>query len=163
MTEALLAHASTDALLLRRLQPEDYANGYCALISGLTEVGDLTEEKFLEAYAYISAHPDHYYDVVAVDRATGQLAGNGRLLIEQKFYRGCALKGYVEDIVVCQTHRQQGLGSLIIKTLLDIAKLRGCYRLGLHCKPELMGFYERLGFQGGSSHMSIYLPGKDSV
>lgn len=117
MVEAILNDASSEQFLVRRLAEGDLLRGYRDLVGQLTEVGDLTQPKFdgeayAEALAIVNAQPDCYYDIVVQDRTSGTVVGNGRLLIEQKFFRGCARMGHVEDIVVSPTYRRHGLGSL---------------------------------------------------
>lgn len=47
MVDDLLADTSSETLTLRRLRADDFDKGYCGLVSNLTQIGDLTAEKFV--------------------------------------------------------------------------------------------------------------------
>ncbi len=59
------------------------------------------------------------------------------------------LAAFIPLLEVTPTHRGRGIGSELIRTLLqDIGPL---YAVDAVCDPELVGFYERLGFRAGTA------------
>jgi GNAT superfamily N-acetyltransferase len=55
------------------------------------------------------------------------------------------LSAYVPLLEVLPLHRRQGIGTDLMRRLLQ--KLEGLYSVNLHCDPRLRPFYEALGMQ----------------
>jgi GNAT superfamily N-acetyltransferase len=58
--------------------------------------------------------------------------------------------GLIEDVFVEEEHRKRGIGTRIIKALVQEAGKRNCYKViftSRNSKPELHQFYEKLGFE----------------
>ncbi len=52
----------------------------------------------------------------------------------------------INDIVVAAGWRDRGLGTAIVTELLRRPAVAGVEHVSLHCQPELIPYYERLGF-----------------
>lgn len=57
------------------------------------------------------------------------------------------LSAYLPLLEVLPPYRGQGIGGELVARML--ATLEGLYMVDLSCDPDLVGFYERLGFQRG--------------
>jgi GNAT superfamily N-acetyltransferase len=60
------------------------------------------------------------------------------------------LIGYVDELVVDSKHRGQGIGTMLLKRISEIASDKGCRRLELDSafqRTEAHGFYETMGFE----------------
>ena len=79
----------------------------------------------------------------------------GSLVIENKI-RG-EVAGHIEDIVVDSNVRGKMIGVALIKELIKIGKIKGCYRITLFCKETLVKFYSRNGFEVNNVVMKKYL------
>ena len=79
----------------------------------------------------------------------------GSLVIENKI-RG-EVAGHIEDIVVDSDVRGKMIGVALIKELIKIGKIKGCYRITLFCKETLVKFYSRNGFEVNNVVMKKYL------
>jgi len=79
----------------------------------------------------------------------------GSLVVENKI-RG-EVAGHIEDIVVDTTVRGKMVGVALIKELIKIGKIKGCYRITLFCKETLVKFYSRNGFEVNNVVMKKYL------
>ena len=84
-----------------------------------------------------------------------KIVAYGSVVIENKI-RG-EIAGHIEDIVVDEEVRGKMLGVLLIKELVEVAKRKGCYRITLFCKEELINFYSRNGFKVNNVIMKKYL------
>jgi len=147
-----------DGLVVRPLKRLDFNKGYLELLAQLTVIGDVSEEKFLHAFSKMKKCPDSYFVTVIEDMNTGTIVGNGTLFIEQKFIRGCAKRGRIEDVVVSDKHRGKQLGKLLIAILTVLAKDLECYKVSLDCNDKMIPFYGSLGYEieeGNSSSMKI--------
>ncbi len=79
----------------------------------------------------------------------------GSLVVENKI-RG-EVAGHIEDIVVDSDVRGKMIGVALIKELIKIGEIKGCYRITLFCKETLVKFYSRNGFEINNVVMKKYL------
>ena len=77
------------------------------------------------------------------------LIGFGRAVTDDLF------RALIEDVVVDQAYRQQGIGAEIMRRLLE--RLDHVEEIVLNCEDHLIPFYERLGFRRtGMTYMNIW-------
>ena len=85
-----------------------------------------------------------------------KIVAYGSIIIENKI-RG-ELAGHIEDIVVCESMRNKGIGIELINELIKIGKNKGCYRVTLLCDDNLSSFYEKNGFvKNGIAMKKMYI------
>lgn len=70
----------------------------------------------------------------------GQIVGMGRVISD-----GCS-DAYIQDVVVLQRFRGQGVGAEIIRRLTQYCAERQVGWIGLVAEPGTQPFYERLGY-----------------
>ena len=58
------------------------------------------------------------------------------------------LSSYIPHLEVLPAHRRQGIGSQLVRELLD--QLDGIYMVDLMCDPDVQPFYQALGLQPSS-------------
>jgi glucosamine-phosphate N-acetyltransferase len=138
-----------DLLNFRRLEKGDYDKNYLELLRQLTTVGDISQENYETAFDKMGAQ-------VWVVEFEGKIIASVSLLLEQKIIHECGIVGHLEDVVVDRDYRKYGLGKFIIERIIKIARERGCYKLIGDCKSELLGFYEKNGFESKCVQISIY-------
>ena len=85
----------------------------------------------------------------------GKVVAYGSVVIENKV-RG-EVAGHIEDIVVDSDVRGKLIGVSLIKELIKVSKIKGCYRITLFCKENLVNFYARNGFEVNNLVMKKYL------
>ena len=138
-----------DLIIFRRLEKGDYDKNYLELLKQLTVVGDISKENYETNFDKIGAE-------VWVVEFEGKIIASVSLLLEQKVIHECGIVGHLEDVVVDRDYRKYGMGKFIIERIIKIAKERGCYKLIGDCKSELLGFYEKNGFESKCVQISIY-------
>jgi len=138
-----------DLLNFRQLEKGDYDKNYLELLKQLTVVGDISKEKYEMTIDKMGAE-------VWVIEYENKIIASVSLLLEQKIIHECGIVGHLEDVVVDRDYRKYGLGKFIIERIIKIAKERGCYKLIGDCKSELLGFYEKNGFESKCVQISIY-------
>jgi len=138
-----------DLLNFRRLEKADYDKNYLELLKQLTTVGDISKEKYETTFDKMGAE-------VWVVEFEEKIIASVSLLLEQKVIHECGIVGHLEDVVVDRDYRKYGLGKFIIERIIKIARERGCYKLIGDCKSELLGFYEKNGFDSKCVQISIY-------
>ncbi|MBE9043706.1 GNAT family N-acetyltransferase [Pleurocapsales cyanobacterium LEGE 10410] len=58
--------------------------------------------------------------------------------------------GLLEDVYVAESKREQGLGTKLVRQVIQTAKERGCYKLiatSRASRPRVHQLYKNLGFQ----------------
>jgi ribosomal protein S18 acetylase RimI-like enzyme len=83
---------------------------------------------------------------IARDAATGNIVGMATLII----YRvPTGLRGYIEDVVVDERARGQGLGEALTRACLNAAQKAGAPQVGLTSHPGRVAanaLYQKMGF-----------------
>lgn len=145
----------------RLLSADDNIEEYCRLLGGLTQTTCLSCSKFM---AILTADSNKLIYVVSVNRdlhdpvlRPGEMIATGSLLIEHKFTRAGAIAGHIEDIVVSPKYQGQGWGERLVRHLIAVAEMKGCYKVILTCKESLVPFYRRCGFDQQQVSMAKYL------
>jgi len=136
--------------MVRKLEREDYHKGFLDLINYFTrDPKSLTYEEFLDVFT------KNNNSITLVIEENNKIISTGKLLIEQKFHNNFAKMGHIEDVVVLESHRGKGYGSLLIKELIKIGK--NCYKIVLNCNSNNIEYYKKLGFIEKGCEMSLYV------
>lgn len=64
--------------------------------------------------------------------------------------------GYLEDVMVHPSYQRQGLGTKLVKAILNEAKQRGLLIITVSFDEENKSFYQKCGFEVGYSGTIIY-------
>lgn len=132
----------------------DLKNGFLETLSALTDV-NLDYETAVKIFQ--RRMRDKISTYVAVDEK-GQVLATATLIFEHKFIHSGGIVGHIEDVAVRQNLQGQGYGRQLVKNLIEEAERMGCYKVILDCKPEIMPYYEKEGFQESQRNMRINLP-----
>ena len=137
-------------ITIREIQESDLEKGFLESLDNLKKASDLEENKAKNILKTILDDSNHIIHVAELD---GKIVGSSTLLIEQKFIHRGGLVGHIEDVVVREGFERMQIGKLIVESLLEQAKKRGCYKTILDCKDDVKGFYEKIGFKYESNEM----------
>ena len=58
--------------------------------------------------------------------------------------------GLMEDVYIAESYRGQGIGTKLVKQIIEKAKQMNCYKLiatSRYSRPEVHKLYERIGFK----------------
>ena len=72
-----------------------------------------------------------------------KIVGAITLIIEQKLIHNGKCCGHIEDFVVLEEYRSQGIGSLLIDYVINISKQNNCYKCILDCNENLESYYKK--------------------
>jgi GNAT superfamily N-acetyltransferase len=92
-------------------------------------------------------HSDFIFGVVTVD--SQQLVGFTRVLSDRVF------KALLFDVIVHPEHRGAGLGSILMKHILQHPVLSRVRHVELYCLPERREFYRRHGFTADLGELQL--------
>jgi len=139
-----------DNIIIREIQEADLENGFLQSLDNLKKASDLQNNIAKNILNEILDDSNHIIHIAELD---GKIVGSSTMFIEQKFIHEGGLVGHIEDVVVRKGFERKQIGQKIIKSLLLVAKNRGCYKTILDCKDDVKEFYEKIGFKHESNGM----------
>ena len=137
-------------LIIRKIIDSDLENGFLESLDDLKQASDLDLNTAKKIIKKILDDENH---IIHVAEMNGMIVGSTTLLIEQKFIHKGGLVGHREDVVVKKEFEGQGIGMRLVKSLLDVAKQKKCYKTILNCKDDLRPFYTKMGFNQATNEM----------
>ena len=137
-------------IIIREIEEEDLDRGFLEVLDNLRMASDLEDPKAKEVLEKIKQNPNHRIHV-AIDG--NKVVGTTTLFIEQKFIHRGGLVGHIEDVVVRKDYEGTGIGIKLVRSLLEYAKMRQCYKTILDCNDNVKPFYEKIGFKYESNCM----------
>ena len=137
-------------LIIRKIIESDLENSFLESLDNLKQASDLDLDIAKEILRKILDDENHIIHVAEMD---GMIVGSTTLLIEQKFIHKGGLVGHIEDVVVKKEFEGQGIGMKLVKSLLDVAKQKNCYKTILNCKDNLKPYYAKMGFKQTTNEM----------
>lgn len=129
-------------------------NGFLNSLKSLSIVGNISSDSAKEILSRINNQNGHIY---VAKTKTEEIIGCITLLIEQKFIHDGGKVGHIEDVSVRKEYEKKGIGSSLVNTALDQAKLYNCYKIILDCDKKNIPFYEKLGFKLNGVEMRFNL------
>lgn len=126
-------------------------NDYLELLSYLTNTPPITLNTFVDNIHNISE-----IGKIIVCHSDNKIIGTGTIIYEPKIIHGGQNVGHIEDVVVNQEYRGQGIASEIIKILIDDSKKNNCYKVILDCDYNNIDFYEKNGLTHKGAQMAYY-------
>jgi len=141
-------------MIFRHIEPNDYYKDYLTLLEQLTivEKEKINYEQFRNFVDNLSNN-----HIIIVIEDNNKIIGTGTLLIENKVIHNMGLVGHIEDIVIHNNYRKQGLGKKIIDELINISIQSNCYKSILDCNEKNVNFYQNSGFIQKEIQMVKYL------
>ncbi len=103
-------------------------------------------DKMKEQLQLIKAENNH---IILVCEEDGIIIGSVMGIVCRELYGDCHPFLVVENMIVDKEHRNQGVGTMLLKTLEIEAKTRNCTQMILVTEKERLdacAFYESLGF-----------------
>lgn len=102
------------------------------------------------AYSEPAVHQKSFENsqVTVFIRREGQLIGFGRAISDSVF------QAAIYDVAILPEYQAQGIGTIIIKTIMD--KLSSCNFI-LYASPGKEEFYQTLGFRKMKTGMALFL------
>jgi glucosamine-phosphate N-acetyltransferase len=131
----------SNALQIREMTAEDLARGFLEALASLSDVG-LRPDEALEFFHERLAAGVRTFVACEGD----EVIGTASLLIERKYLHRGGRVGHIEDVAVRRDLQRQGVGTELMRHVVEEARRLGCYKVILNCFEDRVGFYARLGF-----------------
>lgn len=125
---------------------------------GREDVLDPLPERYYDAWRRLKETPGN---TVLVAESAGRLAGTLTLTIVPNLTHRGAPYAILENVVVDESQRSQGIGESLVQYAVQAAREAGCYRVSLTSnkrRREAHRFYRRLGFEASHEGFRITFP-----
>jgi glucosamine-phosphate N-acetyltransferase len=142
---------NSNQFIFRKLEESDYNKNYLQLLSQLTEVGYINQKKFSNILEKIQSQIWVFEDSIA-----NKIVASASIFLEQKIIHGGGIVAHLEDVVVDEGYRGKQLGQKLIANIVEKARESGAYKIIADCKPELLSFYSKNGFEKKGEQIAIY-------
>ena len=132
-------------------------NKHLSLLSELSIITELDTNLYLEQVKKIGSMGNIF--VSYIDNPLSEnfdIIASGTIIIEPKLIRGGKSVGHIEDIVVSEKYRGNGISKNILEMLKKVAREKDCYKIILDCSEEVKKVYNSSGFEEKGIQMSIY-------
>ena len=128
--------------IFRNIEYDDFEKGYIDLMYEFTNYNyPITKEEFVN---FIDTHKN-YKIIVIYSEIEKKIIGAGTIIIVRKIHNNPI--GQIEDVIISEKYRKNGLGKQVIEKLIDIGKNEfKCYKIILNCLEKNIKFYENCGF-----------------
>jgi GNAT superfamily N-acetyltransferase len=104
-------------------------------------------ERMRESFRQMAANPD--YLVIGAFTDEGELVGSALVIICLDIIAGCQPWAMLENVIVTDRLRGQGVGRLVMGALEQLARERGCSYIQLTTsRPDAHAFYSAVGYSG---------------
>jgi GNAT superfamily N-acetyltransferase len=134
--------------MIQLLTPSD-REALAELYQELT--GKMTERLKMQAsLSWIIANPDYY--LIGAKNGGGELLGSLMGIICHDLVGGCRPFMVLENVIVTEKHRGQGIGTQLLKWIEDVALKHNCYYIEFVSSMERKSahqFYASLGYRLG--------------
>ena len=141
-------------MILKKLKKEYYFQPIFEILNELSPVGDSICYSEFEEW-YDSLPNNHHIYILENDKR--KVMGMGTLLIESKIIHRFGKVGHIEDIIVSKKYRGKGLGTFLVKSLINIAENDfNVYKVILNCSDSNISFYENCGLKKNENQMIKY-------
>lgn len=94
-------------MIFRHIESNDYYKDYLLLLEQLTIV-EKEKINYEQFKIFVESLSNNHIIIVIEDN--NKIIGSGTLLIENKVIHNMGLVGHIEDIVIHNNYRKQGLG-----------------------------------------------------
>ena len=142
---------NSNQFIFRKLEESDYHKNYLQLLSQLTQVGNITPVDFSKILGKIQSQI-----WVFEDSQANKIVASASILLEQKIIHCGGIVAHLEDVVVDEAYRGNQLGQKLIANIVEKARESGAYKIIADCKPELLSFYSKNGFERRGEQIAIY-------
>lgn len=123
------------SITVRKLQRQDFSNGFVETISIINKTPNI-EHYILDLIILDSVY-------VALD-SNWNVLSTATLLLCDKL--GGTL-GIIEDVATRPAVEDLGIGTVLVKYVIEEAEIYGCYKVILTCKDNNIPFYEGCGME----------------
>ncbi len=126
---------------------KDLSNGFLKTLSNLSNIGRI-ENDIAHARRVLSIiQKSEVHKIFVAVLKDDQVVGTITAFIEQKFIHDGGKICHIEDVATRKGYEGMGIGSELVKSAINYAKMMKSYKIILSCAESNQQFYENLGFR----------------
>jgi len=130
---------------VKELEKDDLINSFFDTLSNLTETGKDVYNKEFSQKIFDKIRKSSNIKIFVAIKDT-DIVGSITAIIEQKFINNGGKICHIEDVVTRKGFENLGIGSTLVKKVIELAIQEKCYKVILNCSQYNLRFYEKLGF-----------------
>jgi glucosamine-phosphate N-acetyltransferase len=130
---------------IKELEKDDLIDSFFDTLSNLTEIGKDVYNKEFSQKIFEEIRKSSNIKIFVAIKDT-DIVGSITAILEQKFIHNGGKTCHIEDVVTRKGFENLGIGSVLVKKVLELARQEKCYKVILNCSEYNSNFYERLGF-----------------
>lgn len=130
---------------IKELEKDDLIDSFFDTLSNLTEIGKDVYNKGFSQKIFEEIRKSSNIKIFVAIKDT-EIVGSITAIIEQKFIHNGGKICHIEDVVTRKGFQNLGIGSLLVKKVLQLARQEKCYKVILNCSEYNLSFYKKLGF-----------------
>lgn len=130
---------------IKELEKDDLIDSFFDTLSNLTEIGKDVYNKGFSQKIFEEIRKSSNIKIFVAIKDT-DIVGSITAIIEQKFIHNGGKICHIEDVVTRKGFQNLGIGSLLVKKVLQLARQEKCYKVILNCSEYNSSFYIKLGF-----------------
>jgi glucosamine-phosphate N-acetyltransferase len=130
---------------IKELEKDDLIDSFFDTLSNLTEIGKDVYNKGFSQKIFEEIRKSSNIKIFVAIKDT-DIVGSITAIIEQKFIHNGGKICHIEDVVTRKGFQNLGIGSLLVKKVLQLARQEKCYKVILNCSEYNSSFYKKFGF-----------------
>lgn len=130
---------------IKELEKDDLIDSFFDTLSNLTEIGKDVYNKEFSQKIFEEIRKSSNIKIFVAIKDT-DIVGSITAIIEQKFIHNGGKICHIEDVVTRKGFQNLGIGSVLVKKVLEVARQEKCYKVILNCSESNSSFYKKLGF-----------------
>ena len=130
---------------IKELEKDDLIDSFFDTLSNLTEIGKDVYNKEFSQKIFEEIRKSSNIKIFVAIKDT-DIVGSITAILEQKFIHNGGKTCHIEDVVTRKGFENLGIGSVLVKKVLELARQEKCYKVILNCSKYNSSFYEKFGF-----------------
>lgn len=130
---------------IKELEKDDLIDSFFDTLSNLTEIGKDVYNKGFSQKIFEEIRKSSNIKIFVAIKDT-DIVGSITAIIEQKFIHNGGKICHIEDVVTRKGFQNLGIGCVLVKKVLEVARQEKCYKVILNCSECNSSFYKKLGF-----------------
>ena len=130
---------------IKELEKDDLIDSFFDTLSNLTEIGKDVYNKGFSQKIFEEIRKSSNIKIFVAIKDT-DIVGSITAIIEQKFIHNGGKICHIEDVVTRKGFQNLGIGCVLVKKVLEVARQEKCYKVILNCSEYNSSFYKKLGF-----------------
>ncbi len=147
---------SLENIQIRLIEENDYYKGVLELIDYFTKAENI-EKKSFDKFQIQLKKINESSNFIYVMEYQNKIIASATLIVQYKFHNNFSKAALIEEVIISEEFRNQGLGKKLVEYLILQSKNLGCYKIILNSEEKNAEFYTKLGFIKYGIEFKMYI------